>query len=357
MHLLINDRPVPIGPGAVLAPDTWLLGDNEAAKIMLRAGGGECRLGYLPSAPHLADWSGKKVCILRGGRFGDLTLLTPCLRRIKELFPTCILSVAVLPQYRDAILGLPYIDDFPSYPLAYEHRKYDLILSLEPLVSLIEDEQTTHLTDIFAQRLGLPDFKNKEPDYYISKDEADWAIASYPRQSPKRVAVHIKSSTPSRDYPHEQLNRLIGLLHKANWDIMLLGLPHQFNWKPPAGVKPARITACMNDALTFRQSCAVLSTCDAFVGPDSGLIHIAGAIKVPALGLFSNVPWQLRTAYCPTTTVLQSKANCELAPCFHAGHLGAPFPINGPCARDHKCTALAGIEPERVIAKLEGLIA
>jgi ADP-heptose:LPS heptosyltransferase len=137
-------------------------------------------------------------------------------------------------------------------------------------------------------------------------------------------------------------------LEKKGWEVILLGHPQQLAVK-----SEKRIINCATDKLTFRQSCAVLATADVFLGPDSALIHVAGALGVPAVGLFSVVPWNLRTSYCPTTFVIQGKTGCDIAPCFFASRTSGGFPAKGPCAKTGRCEALWNITPEQVMAKVE----
>jgi ADP-heptose:LPS heptosyltransferase len=39
---------------------------------------------------------------------------------------------------------------------------------------------------------------------------------------------------------------------------------------------------------------AVLSLCEAFIGPDGGAMHIAAGLKLPVLALFENLPYKKR---------------------------------------------------------------
>jgi ADP-heptose:LPS heptosyltransferase len=146
---------------------------------------------------------------------------------------------------------------------------------------------------------------------------------------------------------------VIRRLHGRNWDVVLLGTPDSLKFK---GNPVPGIHNCTTDKLTFRQSAAVLSTANVFLGPDSSLIHVAGALGTPALGLFSVVPWQLRTKYCPTTFVIQAEQGCDIAPCFHAPRTPSGFPSYGPCAKTGRCEALGSIEPEQIVAKLESMV-
>lgn len=353
MHILTNKNPLPIGGGVSLLPGRYLLDDVDAGEALRKSPGGELLLQAFTLPKPLSGESGipdaGRFTVIRPGRFGDLVLLTPCLRHIKTKWPKCFLQLCCLPSYRDAVVGLPYIDNFLPYPLPMdEARSNPDIHSLEPLASLVDRERELHITDLFAERLGLEGIENKKPDFFLSNDERNWAHEVYPRTKHKRVAIQLKSSTPSRDYPKEQMAEVLKRLHGRNWDVVLLGTPEQI-----VGQSEDRMTNCANDKLTFRQSAAVLATADVFLGPDSSLIHVAGALGTPAVGLFSVVPWELRTKYCPTTFVIQAKKGCDIAPCFHAPRGAVGFPSNGPCVEAKKCCALAMIDPQQVVAKVE----
>jgi len=359
MHLLTNRNPVPLGPGVSVQPGKWLVEDMAAAQIMGQAGGGECELqAWSPTVPEIDD--GDRILIVRPGRFGDLICLTPILRRLKYLYPKSHLAVATMPGYSEPLLGLPYIDAFLNYPVAsQEMMEFHHVICLEPLASLIEDEKKLHITDLFARRCALdPDLiPNKVPDLCLSMEELTWAADAYPRKKDrKRIAFHVRSSSRSRDYPHTNMNALMVALHSKGHEICFLGLPNQFKWATEK--KPPGIYFCPDDKLTFRQTCAVLSTCDAFFGPDSALIHAAAALAIPSVGVFATVPWQLRTIYYPKCHVLQGKEHCDLAPCFCAPMSNNPhaFPAAGPCAKSGQCDALHAIHPDRVAAKLERLL-
>jgi heptosyltransferase-2 len=104
----------------------------------------------------------------------------------------------------------------------------------------------------------------------------------------------------------------------------------------------------------FRQSAALLATCDAVVAPDSALCHLAGALNLPTVALYGPFPWALRTAYALRTVALSGHGPC--APCFHHERAGEVWPEGKPCAKSGRCEVLATIEPERILAKLEKML-
>ena len=129
----------------------------------------------------------------------------------------------------------------------------------------------------------------------------------------------------------------------------LMGSPGQFQ----AGGDSAVVNLAQH-GLTFRQSAAFLESCDCFFGPDSSLLHAAGALDVPAVGVFGAYPWKLRTAYYTSVVAIQGIDGCSLAPCFHQDHSWTgTFPANGPCMQTGQCSVLVSIDPKRVIAKIK----
>lgn len=54
--------------------------------------------------------NGRHILIESGGGVGDLIMFTPALRRLKELYPSCILTFLTIDKTVDVINRIPYID-------------------------------------------------------------------------------------------------------------------------------------------------------------------------------------------------------------------------------------------------------
>lgn len=350
MHSITIARTLNLGANGSIEPGRYFASDIDAAKIMLLAGGGEVFAENEDSThalPANGPRPGERILILRPGQYGDLVLLTPCLREIKRRWPECVLCVACGVQYKSVIAGLPYIDEVLEYPVRMEQAP-KWIITLETMTRFADREKERHMTDLFAERLGLTGDFDKRPDYNLSQFEKAHAMLKYPRTKKGRIGIQFRASDLLRTYPGPQLTAVIKKLLGRGWEIMLLGAPDEIQVPTNA---PEGLFNCTLDKLSFRESCAVLSTCDAFLGPDSALVHIAGAIGVPAVGLYGPFPWELRTKYAPTTFALQGQGAC--APCHcHPTHFDA-FPAGQPCAKAGVCVVLAGIDPDRIIGKLE----
>jgi ADP-heptose:LPS heptosyltransferase len=370
MHLLTCEEDLDLGDSGLLEKGQWIVNDEHAA-LYIGLSQGRVKLNAIETDRVPlgdGDWNGKKVLIVRPGRFGDLVLLTPVLREIKRLWPRVHLAVSCIPYYRDALLGLSYIDDFVGYPvprLIYEG--FDAVKTLENSYEVIGAERAYHMTDLFAKRVGIHEFTANRADYEVSYDELEWVKQAFaPTEKPKtrrgdieasngcypRIVIQPQADAACRTYPNEKMFAVIKQLHGRNWDIVVIGRPGQI-----AGNTALRFRNATLEQLTFRQSAAVLTTANVFLGMDSAMTHVAGALGVPAVALFGPFPAALRTDYAPTTVALTGrKGVCPIAPCFFGPAAGGdPFP-NGalaPCARTRKCAVLDSISPEAIVAAVE----
>ena len=358
MHILTVPEPLdPTFPGP-FKPGEYLVEDRNGAEIMLMTPGATMKpygpQGQYRINPEWMAMPSQAILIIAPLGFGDSILLTPCLRAIKQLHPSATLALAVLHERRQPFLGLPYVDGFEDYPLRTEHlSKYDCVLSLERSVENNPKARVQHMTDRFAEHLGLAELKDRTVDYIVSQAELDWVKASFPRGKKRRIGVQVQAAARCRSYP--KMTLLIEALRRAGWEVGLLGRPGEFRTDGP---KNPDVIDLSRRGLTWRQSEAFLLTCDVFLGPDSSLLHAAGALNVPAVGLFGPFPWKLRTAYYKSVHAIQGHEGCDIAPCFHSQHLGMPpFPLNGPCIQTGKCHVLDSILPKRIIAKIEQVAA
>lgn len=76
------------------------------------------------------NWNGKHILVSNCYGLGDLITCTPALRRLKEKYPDCYLTVVANPGHIDAIKGLPYIDCVVGLP----RKKIGGRLRLLPLI-------------------------------------------------------------------------------------------------------------------------------------------------------------------------------------------------------------------------------
>ena len=370
MHILdIPDSPEVAASGKI-KPGKYVCVDNNAAEFLLLYQDLKPTLTPYRPGLHLEN---DRILIVGTIAHGDAILLTPVLRELKKRNPKAEIDLCCFDWSRQILLGLPYVSGFVEYPPKLEVlQDYGKVLMLEGAVEFNLLAKSQHMTDRFAQHLGVvplegkPDWTdNKKPEITLSGDEKEWVLKTFPRKKGKRrLAIQVQAGVRVRTYPFSLLamppqaqigskkHSMIQQMIFDGWEVALMGAPGEFTIES----LPAEVTDMTRFGLTFRQSAAFLTTCDAFLGPDSSLLHVAGTLDVPAVGLYGPYPWKLRTAYYKSVHALNGNNTCPIAPCFHVYHNGLPlFPPGAPCERTGACMELAAIDPERIRAKLEQL--
>ncbi len=352
MHILTLDRRLELlAETDVIEPGSYLMEDENAGQLMVLAGRGEMRpvADRGDEVPTLAP-VGSNVLFLRVGGFGDLILLTPVLREHKRQFPNAKIGVCCFPHYACVLEGLPYVDKIVPYPLPLDTaNKWDRWVFLEKVIEGNPRAQEVHITDIFAEHAGIT-LEDKKPDYALKPSESLWAFGQYPRNAKKRACIQVGASARIRRYPLAMVGEVARGLIGRGWEVFLMGARGEL---PPKKKEVTGLRDLTADGLTFRQSCAVLNTADVVIAPDSALAHVAGALDVPAVGLYGPFHWKVRTAYSPSITAIQGNNGC--APCYHHVNQGRQdhFPKHCPSAQHGFCQVLASIQPDRVVALAE----
>jgi ADP-heptose:LPS heptosyltransferase len=300
---------------------------------------------FLPSPP---DDGAHDILFICPGGYGDLLFLEPILRHWRAAHPRARIAIVASP-YNTILDGLNLSLETVPYPVPGVSvlSKFNHVFYWERRIAGAPDR---HPTDVFAEALGLS-LSDKLPRYHVSPSEAKEAGRKFPkRQGRPRIGFHVRATALCRTYPlHTEL--LTMLLLKRQYDVFLFGAPGEAR----ADDNPAiGLTNLTNRNLNFRQSAAILATCDAFIAPDSGLLHVAGALGVLTVALFGPFPATARTCYYPTVHALQGRARC--APCHHHKRAGREWPEGGPCVTAGHCVAMADIHPKQIVAEVESLL-
>ena len=345
----------------------YVADDHNTAQIVNIAGGGRMhpcesvleRLRF----DDVQDWNGRKILFIRAGGIGDVVLLTPVLREIRRRWPDATIDVATMELYQPVLKGLASVNNVLNYPIeAQKLESYDAIVSLEGAVERNPRARKLHMTDLYAEIAGLksrpglaaagghPALDDHRAEYVVHPNEMIWLVEQFPRKAGlRRVAVQGSASALCRMYPPEQTFAVVKALHERKWEIFLLGAKGELAKFPEV----ENVHNCAAMGLSLRQSAAVINSSDVFFGPDSGLLHIAGALQIPAVGLYGPFPYELRTKYADTTFALHGEGTC--APCFfHANPARRQhFPDNCPSKATGRCEVLAKIDPQRIVQKIE----
>jgi ADP-heptose:LPS heptosyltransferase len=338
-----HKNPLELAPGEYVCEDVTagqMLANGWASSVE----GQEWYAGF----DALGDWNDKRILFVRPGGFGDLLFLTPTIAEMKRRWPKAEIYVACFDRFFPALENNPDVSGLIQFPIALkEFESFDAQIWLEGIIEKNPDALRVHAVDLIAERCGIQLSGSQEARkmrYYVTKEEFSDALEAFPENSKRRIGVQMTASGVCRMYPN--MGEVVKKLWMDGREVFLFGRPGEIKTEPDG------IVNLMAKGKSFRESCAILMTCDVLVAPDSALTHVAGALNIPCVALYGPFPWTLRTAYAPKTFAIQGVGAC--APCFHHALPGkGPFPTHGPCATTGRCEVLGSITPERVIREVE----
>ena len=348
MHVLTaTERDVTIGPLHFPQGISMVIEDINAGEVMAMT---DDKFICRPWVPLMNPDETGVLFILPGG-LGDLLQLTPVLKEMRlQLGEYGRLAVSCFPQLSSVLENLPFPVEVISYPPSVEKAEgFRRVVCLE---RLIQKNPGKHPVDLFAEAAGIVLMQEeKRAIYQVSAVERAEAIENFPRTIRRRVGMQARASADCRTYPPALQIEILRLLHRRGFESFLFGAAGECVLADSA---EQGIVNLSNHNLTFRQSCAVMETCDAFIAPDSSFCHVAGALDIPTVALYGPFEWQSRTIYHPNIYGINGHAAC--APCHWHKRGGQEWPAHGPCATTGYCHALATIKPSRVVAKIEQII-
>ena len=313
------------------------------------------RLRYLlrfdPSVPpDPAAQPVRRVLVIRPGGLGDMVLLLPTLRVLRERFPAAAVDV-VCERRNAAVLRLAALADriwcYDSSPLAslwgLRRAHYDVVL---------DSEQFHHISALMALlsrapvRIGFKINPGRNPLYthLITYEPDGWEAGQFMRllaplgiagvvpvvegslrvdgvahPSPGRIVVHAGATTRYKQWDRARWSELVRrLAAQSSGPILLVGGPADraaAAWIAERAGVPVENAA---GRLSLKETAHLLAGASLFVGGDSGLAHLAVALDTPTVVLFGPSDSRKWGAHGPRHAVVRHELAC--APCAIFGY-------------------------------------
>lgn len=317
----------------------------------------------IPNWENIRD--GFRVLIIRQGGIGDILFCLPALTHLLATYPKIEFTFACHEEYFPVLSapGLERLKKIAAPVLAELAEGFEIII---PLEDVIERNDTQDAVTIFTEALDLKveALANPHPQLVLPPLAVDEVWAKWPKivEGEVRVGVQLQSSAKCRDYPVELLNQAMDLIMQRLPTARLFLFAHGGRVE----VDHPRVVVTGNEAVPppLAETLALLATMDVVLGPDSGLMHAAGALGLPTLGLFAAYKGQQRVLHGgqqpPNMRWLTGHAPC--APCHYKGRAG-PWPryspgteTPAPCQSAGHCVAIARITPERIAREVVALL-
>lgn len=329
---------------------------------------------------------GKKILIESGGGVGDLIMFTPALRRLKELYPSCVITFLTIDKTVDVINRIPYIDHVISFKRGKLLGRYRVLPCLAQQDYMVFTEwQPQLLLCMWLLRLpnrfsvskvghlltrtlhkSITNTVAKSADFAAKTNAAligdalnieldgdmDQCDISIPSEIEKKqvddllksiglnpsedyIALSPFTSADGRDWPLIEAKKLVNQIQeKYNVPVVIIGNKNgSMNIEEISKYSLFQKTNIMQLIEVIRRA-----TC--LVSPDSGPVHIAGALKVPCVALFSR---DIPSRWAPKHNCYPIYLNFECSPCEES--------VFKNCPNDLKC--IRDITAEMVMGKMQ----
>ena len=226
----------------------------------------------------------------------------------------------------DHIFSLPILLD--------EWNKYHYHLTFENLIENNPDAKRYNAYDLFMKQAGL-DIKqvppeNKIPYIRIEEQEKRFKYMEFPHlvSEKKKVGIQVKTSSPIRTYPPYNYIKIGQELVRRGYEVYLFGGNNE-NLIVEQLIKEIGIGSYNVTQSNLRGSIVTASFMNFFIAPDSMFIHIAGAFRIPTIGIYGPFSSESRMKYMKNSIGIDVKCGCS--PCHLHGHQSCPKGEPSPC--------------------------
>ena len=162
------------------------------------------------------------------------------------------------------------------------------------------------------------DAELSSPQMFLTPEEAKWAetfLDSEGAAGEPCVGLNAGSSVSVKRWPAENYVALCDMLSQRGFRPILFGSGAEVPLADDIASRTRRPPVVAAGRTDLRQLAALISQCEAFVSGDSGPLHVATAVGVPAIGIYGPTDPRRFGPVGPGSTVL-----CIYPACCPCGH-------------------------------------
>lgn len=281
-----------------------------------------------------------RILIIRTDRIGDVILTTPVIRTLRQTYPEAYIAILISPATRDLVQGNPHLDEILMDDRLGRHKgpagfwrlirgirekKFDIVFNFHTkkrtnLLCFLAGipQRVGYRNEKFGFLLNRPVFderpfgKKHEAQYCLdllkavgididkSKLEFDiplqpqaeeWADRLFKSMNLDHVspiiAINPGASCPTRIWPVHRFVELIQKLKKYSGKIILVGGPDTAGISRRINSLAGNPATDLSGKTSLAQLTSVLKRCDLMVSNDTGPVHIAAALGIPVVSIFT----------------------------------------------------------------------
>jgi ADP-heptose:LPS heptosyltransferase len=283
----------------------------------------------------------ERIAFLTRSHIGDLLLMTPAIRAVREAYPKARVSVVVRSGSEDVFARSPDVDavvtfDFqllqrlrglrrlreelvvirkvrkerPDMALCFypedrtalwaflsgaryrvgpRHQPFHFLLNVKVDARPAQSDTREYFLDIARAAGGVPRFRATTFD--VSKEAAGWAedflIEHKLKGKPFLIGIHPGASAGAKIWPPEKYLAIIGELSKEpNIGVLLFQGPSDVEIVSYISSNVPGSTVVADTRKSLDRLAALMERCQLCITNDSGPRHLAASLGTPTLGLF-----------------------------------------------------------------------
>jgi ADP-heptose:LPS heptosyltransferase len=292
--------------GTIISSDESYRIRTEAALVGIELSRAAALVDPAPILPEGAIYGPRKrVLVLRTGGLGDVLCVTPLIRAIASQG----ILVDVVTCYPDLFLHNTHVNHVFVPRNEPNPDDYDCWIDLNNYVERPE-HVTQHRPSAFARAVHVELNGDYGLDYTVTAAERTWAnklMSTNPYMS-RPVGYVWDSTTANRNWSDGTHDRVLSVLTNAKYPVIVLS-SKQVSY----GVKSFRIYNA-SGKYDIRETAALMDRCAAIITPDTGLFHVASALRKPILTYFGAFPVEERMT-TDNITLINQRGYCPFKPC------------------------------------------
>ena len=248
------------------------------------------------------------IVVKRTNALGDVLWMTPVLRKIRQSKPSS--HIVAVTRFNETLQRNPDVNLVAT--LDYVPAEQDIIIDLD---GVYEQKRKLHILEAYADKADALPLKS-DPVIYLAEQDLKQAKSflqqAFTDVNPDYlIAIHAAATSPDRIWSAEKWQQTINQLsNKINVGFVLVGHHQDFDAKQLGLENNNRVISLVHQLPLF-DTASIIAHCDLLICPDSGLSHVATAVKVPSVVLFGMANPKTRLPFNVPTTGIWSKADCR----------------------------------------------
>lgn len=292
----------------------------------------------------------KVILIRRKGNLGDVICTFPLVRHLRKHNPSAIILYECLPWNIDFPKLCKEVDLVIGEGTEFASFCSQRLIPNSIFNPLLSDEYSPpkpptglHIVEEMALSAGIEGLPEKSPRLHFPEKSVRHCkdmLSKSGLEIGKIAIIHMGPTWPVKEWNLEKWEGIVRLL-KNELGIESIQVGAEF--VSSSGGRPTpRIPGCHDwvGKISIEQTVALLSLARLSLGVDSGIMHLAGGVGIPTVGIFGPSSPELRLPIGNLCMGVRSKVPC--LGCHHAE--GGPLHWQTGCPNDIKCMAELAVD-------------